>query len=291
MGAVTRTEPRRSATQVSTRPERAPSKRVAVTVPLASYPELSPDEEISLRHLRHYLGAYDRFVLAPESMDVPHDDFEIIRFPDRYFGSANAHTRFIMTPGYYETFRDYEFILTYQLDALVLSDELLDWCDAGLDFVSAPNYGLADHFSMPCSGGFALRRVESFLKVFYSDRFAVDPDEYWRRLSAGKPLASRLLNLPRKYLKRMRRFNNVQRDIDLFLQETNGPLLEDEFFVLKGPRYNPDFKLPSIETALRFAFDEHPRAAFDLAGGRLPFGAHAWFKQDREFWAPYLLDA
>ncbi len=269
-------------------PRRAPSKRVAVTVPLASHPERTPDEEISLRHLRHYLGHYDRFVIAPQSMDVPHDDFQIVRFPDRYFGSANAATRLMMTPGYYETFSDYEFILTYQLDALVLSDQLLDWCAAGLDFVSAPNYGLSERYSLPCSGGFALRRVESFLRVFYSDRYAVDPDEYWRRLTAGKSLPARLANLPRKYLKRLRRFNNVQRDIDLLLR-ARGPILEDEFFVLKGPTYNPDFKVPTIETALRFAFDETPRVAFELAGHQMPFGAHAWAKQDRQFWEPYLL--
>jgi hypothetical protein len=261
---------------------------VAVTVPLASHPELTRDEEISLRHLRHYLGSYDRYVIAPQSMDVPHDDFQIVRFPDEYFGSANAATRLMMTPGYYETFSDYEFILTYQLDALVLSDQLLEWCDAGLDFVSAPNYGLAERYKWACSGGFALRRVESFLRVFYSDRYAVDPDEYWARVSGGKSLPARLLNLPRKYLKRMHRFNNVQRDIDLFLRE-KGPLLEDEFFVLKGQRYNPDFRVPTVETALRFAFDETPRVAYELAGERLPFGAHAWFKQDRQFWEPYLL--
>ena len=269
-------------------PRGAPTKRVAVTVPLASYPELSADEEISLRHLRHHLGHYDRFVIAPESMDVPHDDFAIVRFPDRYFGSANAQTRLMMTPAYYEAFSDYEFVLTYQLDALVLSDELLQWCDAGLDFVSAPNYGLADHYSAPCSGGFALRRVESFLRVLRSDRPAVDPDEYWRRLVAGKSAAARLANLPRKYLKRLHRFNNVRREIDLLLAGP-GPLLEDEFFVSRGAHYNPGFRIPTIETALRFAFDETPRVAFELAGGRLPFGAHAWYKQDREFWAPYLL--
>jgi hypothetical protein len=265
-----------------------PTKRVAVTVPLASHPELLPDEEISLAHLRHHLGAYDRYVIAPQSMDVPHDDFQVVRFPDEYFGSANAQTRLMMTPAYYEAFSDYEFILTYQLDAIVFSDQLTEWCDSGYAFVSAPNYGLSERYAWPCSGGFALRNVRSFLGVFESDRYATDPDEYWTRVAAGRSRAGRLLHLPRKYLKRLRRFNNVRRDIDLFLTG-KGPWLEDEFFVLKGAHYNPDFRLPSVETALRFAFDENPRHAFELAGGRLPFGAHAWFKQDREFWEPHLL--
>jgi hypothetical protein len=266
----------------------APTKRVAVVVPLASYPELSPDEEISLRHLRHHLGGYDRFMIAPRSMDVPHDDFEIVRFGDEYFGSANAQTRLMMRPEYYETFSDYEYILTYQLDALVLSDQLLHWCDSGYDFVSAPNYGLSDRLSLVCSGGFALRSVRGFLAVFYSDRFAVDPDEYWRTLTAGRSPLFKLRNLPRKYLKRLHRFNGIDREIEWMLRG-GGMLLEDQFFVENASRFNPEFRIPPVETALRFAFDETPRVAFEMANRQLPFGAHAWFKQDRQFWEPFLL--
>jgi hypothetical protein len=272
-----------------TQPPKTPTKRVAVTVPLASHPELSPDEEISLRHLRHHLGHYDRFVIAPKSMDVPHDDFEVVRFDDRYFGSANAHTRIMMRPEYYETFADYEFILTYQLDALVLSDQLLEWCDAGYDFVSAPNHGLSDRLSVVCSGGFALRKVQSFLEVLYSDRYAVDPDEYWRKLTSGRSAAFKVANLPRRYLKRLHRFNGIDREVAWMLRDASGVLLEDEFFVNNASRFYPDFRVPPVETALRFAFDETPRIAFEMAGGRLPFGAHAWYKQDRQFYEPYLL--
>lgn len=269
---------------------RAPTaiRRVAVTVPLNSHPELTPDEEISLRHLRHHLGRYDRFVIAPRSMDVPHDDFQVVRFDDRYFGSANAQTRLMMRPEYYETFSDYDFILTYQLDALALSDQLLEWCDSGLDFVGAPNYGLSDRLSVVCSGGFALRRVQSFLAVLRSREYAVDPEEHWRTITRDVGPFGRLARLPRRYLKRLRRFNGIDREIEWFLEER--VLLEDAFFVEKAPIFYPGFRLPSVETALRFAFDETPRIAFELAGRRLPFGAHAWYKQDRSFWEPFLLD-
>jgi hypothetical protein len=195
----------------------------------------------------------------------------------------------MMTPEYYETFSDYEYILTYQLDALVLSDQLLAWCDAGYDFVSAPNHGLSDRLSVVCSGGFALRKVRSFLEVFYSDRYAVDPDAYWRSLTAGRSPLFKLRNLPRKYLKRLHRFNGIDREIAWMLRDESGVLLEDEFFVHNARRFYPDFTIPPVETALRFAFDETPRAAFALANGTLPFGAHAWYKQDRQFYEPYLL--
>ncbi|MGI8548921.1 MAG: DUF5672 family protein [Gemmatimonadaceae bacterium] len=269
-------------------PLKIPSKRVAITVSLAGHPELTPDEETSLRHLRHYLGHYDRYVIAPKSMDVPHDDFQVVRFGDEYFGSANAQTRLMMKPEYYETFSDYEYVLTYQLDALALSDQLLQWCSAGFDFIGAPNYGLSDRLSTVCSGGFALRKVSSFLKVLYSDRYSVDPDQYWRALTAGKSPLTKLRNAPRKYWKRLHRFNGIDREIKWFL-DGRGVLLEDEFFVHNAARFYPDFKVPTVETALRFAFDETPRVAFEMTKGQLPFGAHAWYKQDRQFYEPYLL--
>lgn len=262
-------------------------KRVAVTVPLASHPELSDDEEISLRHLRHYLGAYDRFVIAPQSMKVPHDDFQIVRFADQYFGSANAQTRLMMRPEYYEAFSDYEYILTYQLDAIVFSDQLLQWCDTGLDFVGAANHGLTDRLSVVCAGGFSLRKVQSFLAVLNSTRYAVDPDTYWKQFSAHRSPLGRLINLPRKYVKRLHHFNGVKRQIESFLRDP--VLLEDVFFVDHAQTFHPEFRLPTVETALRFAFDETPRFAFELTGRQLPFGAHAWYKQDRQFWEPYLL--
>lgn len=265
-----------------------PTRRVAVTVPLNSHPTLSPDEEISLRHLRHYLGDHDRFVIAPASMDVPYDDFQVVRFGDEYFGNANAQTRLMMRPEYYEAFSDYEYILTYQLDALVLSERLLEWCDHGLDFVGAPNYGLSDQLSVVCSGGFALRRVQSFLAVLRSERYAVDPDDYWRAMIEGMSPLQRLLRLPRRYTKRLHRFNGIDRTIEWFLRD-DGVLLEDEFFVQHARTFYPEFRLPTVETALQFAFDETPRIAFELNGRCLPFGAHAWYKQDRQFWEPFLL--
>jgi hypothetical protein len=263
------------------------TKRVAVTVPLASHPELLPDEEISLAHLRHFLGGYDRFVIAPQSMDVPHDDFEVVRFPDEYFGSANAQTRLMMTPGYYEAFSDYEYILTYQLDAIVFSDQLIEWCESGYAFVSAPNYGLAEHYAWPCSGGFALRNVRSFLGVFESERYATDPTSTGAR--RGWPVARRPAAPPAAQVPQAAPPVQQRAARHRPLSDREGPVARGRVLRAQGAHYNPDFRLPSIETALRFAFDENPRHAFELAGERLPFGAHAWFKQDREFWEPHLL--
>jgi hypothetical protein len=261
---------------------------VAVVVPISNRATLLPDEEISLRHLRHYLGRYDRFMIVPRSLSVRFPDFEIVRVDDRFFGSAAAHTALMLSPALYEIFRRYEFMLTYHLDAIALSDQLPQWCVSEWDFIGAPNHGTESYLSVPCNGGFALRRIESFLRVFHSRRYAIDPEQYWAAFRPDAPPLVRALHLPRRYLKRLRMFNNVHREIRLLLSSPEPPL-EDVFIVENASKYHPGFRIPPVREALRFAFDETPRKAFELNGRQLPFGAHAWYKHDRAFWEPHLL--
>src|SRR5690606_32072140 len=123
--------------------------------------------------------------------------------------------------------------------------------------------------------------------VLESDRYAVDPEEYWRQLSAGLSLAARLIRLPLRYIKRLKAFNNLRRQVAL--EFSRGPVFEDIFITENARKFAPGFRFAPLDEALRFAFDEKPRQCFEMNGRQLPFGCHAWFKQDREFWEPYLL--
>lgn len=116
-----------------------PAKKVAVVVPLSSRPGLTEEEEISLAQLRHYLSGHDFHLLAPEGLPVDFaPEFTVHRLDDKYFGSGQAHALLQLSAEFYERFIDYEYIFIYHLDALVFSDELLKWCDAGYDFIGRP---------------------------------------------------------------------------------------------------------------------------------------------------------
>lgn len=267
---------------------RRTKKQVAVVVPLSNRKELLPEEQISLTHLEHNLGRYEKYLVAPPSLDVTEfSGFGVKRFSDSYFGSVKAHSRLMLSPAFYEEFREYKYILTYHLDALVFSDQLLQWCETDLDFIGAPRLANSDRPHVVGNGGFALRKVESFLRVLYSTEYAVDPDLYWERFCAERPTYLHYLNLPRKYLKRLKIFNSIQRDINLCLQADAH--FEDIFISENAVKYYPGFKIAPLDVALRFAFDEVPRMCFEMNNYRLPFGCHAWFKSDREFWEPYLI--
>ena len=261
-------------------------KKVAIVVPLSNRAELYPDEEISLRHLTHYLGKYDKYLIVPEELEIHIPDFDLARFDAQYFGSAAANTRLMLSPLFYERFQNYEYILIYHLDALVFSDQLEYWCDAGYDYIGPPWFPADD---MPWvsepgvgNGGFCLRKIESCLKVLNSSNYRLDPDVYWQRIKK-KPLWQQIVRYPQKYKKKVHYFNNIRREIDEF--DNN----EDLFWWNRAAHYYPEFKFAPIDVAMRFAFEGEPRQCFEQIGNQLPFGCHAWPRYDREFWEPFLL--
>ncbi len=270
------------------------SKTVAVVVPLSNRVELTPDEEISLKHLLYFLGKYDKFMVLPRSLKIDYPGFGIKRFSHKFFGSPAANDKLMLSPKFYEAFRDYKYILIYHLDALVFSDQLMEWCKKDLDNVGAPWIPCNDSpwVKVPRVGnsGFCLRKVESCLKVINSPRYSVDPTKYWEDFCAGKPKYIRYLNLPRKYLKRLRFFNSVKWEISRSqLNAGQNGYGDDLFWADRAVNYYPKFRVASFAEGLRFAFEVAPRLCFELNGRRLPFGCHAWRRYDRDFWEPYLL--
>ena len=269
----------------------AKSKLVAIVVALSNRPVLTPSEEVSLKHLRHYLGKYDKYIVVPDTLDFRLPDFVVKPFADRYFGSAEAHKQLLFSTEYYQAFADYEFILTYHLDALVFSDELEAWCECGYDFIGppwvihddAPYAGNKEYEGRVGNGGFSLKRVDSFLKVLNSDRYAIDPEEYWKKHYAGSSLASRIYNFPRKLRMTSHRYNNAKWELARWDKS------EELFIANRAVHYYPEFKIAPFDVALRFGFECVPEYCYELNGHKLPFGCHAWERYDRKFWEQYML--
>jgi hypothetical protein len=270
---------------------RQPSKTVAIVVPVSNRSDLTAEEQVSLRHLVHYLGRYDRFLVAPKGLQIDLPGFGIEYFDPRYFGSGRAHAKMMLSRHFYARFREYRYILIYHLDALVFSDDLATWCEAGYDYIGAPWLRSPDAphdgFTGVGNGGFSLRKVESFLRVFDSPVLAEDPQRYqlhWQQHFGSRPMFVQALNSPRKYLKRMHLFNNIRHAIARY------SFNEDHFWADEAAKYYPNLKIAPVETALRFAFECAPRYCFAQNGEQLPFGCHARNKHDPDFWQPYLLE-
>jgi hypothetical protein len=266
-------------------------KQVAIAVPLSNRPGFSKDEEISLSHLEFFLKPYDRFFVLPEHLEQKRDGFGEKRFPAEFFGSVAAHRKLLFLRDFYQSFADYQYVLVYHLDALVFSDQLIEWCEKDFDYIappwvkheSAPYAGNAEYEGKVGNGGFSLRKIDSFLKVINSRRLSSGP------VSAIKS-AIRFGTSIRKYSAILKfflycfsKYNGVKHEMGSYFQN------EDHFWANRATHYYPAFRVAPSDVALKFAFECVPSYCFELNGKKLPFGCHAWNRYDRPFYEPFLI--
>jgi len=265
-------------------------------IPLAARAELLPEEEVSLRQLSHFLGRYDKYLVAPEGLRIERDGFRTVYFKRKFFGSAAAHNKLVIRQDFYRAFANYRYILVYHLDSLVLSDELERWCAAGWDYIGAP--------WLPCpdtpwvkearvgNGGFALMKVASVLDVLH-ERYLQHPARFWVDLFlAHAGVLGWLFNALERLQVRFDRSRIVDKAV-LEWRASHDPGHygdnNDFFWSYDAARLLPTFRVAPVEQGLRFAFEAAPRLCFELNHHRLPFGCHAWAKFDRDFWLPHLV--
>ena len=258
--------------------------KVAIIVPL--YRSINDTEKISLLHLTHFLGKYNKFFLTPSSLSrskVPISQFKIIKFPDKYFTGIKEYSQLMSTKNFYSEFSDYDYILIHQLDALVFSDQLNQWCNKGYDYMGAPwfKHRIGD-FShkkgLPAdvgNGGFSLRKVKSFIKI-------IDLAINLSKRETDNPFIQKLW-----FIEAVLTGQSHQQWLNA--PPSCYPFNEDGFWSLEAPKYDNKFRVAPFTEALQFSFEKYPRRCFELNNDQLPFGCHAWSRYDKEFWLPYLL--
>ena len=258
---------------------------IAIVVPI--YKErLRPEEQISLRHLNHFLYEYDRWAIAPTGLPVHLSGFKIQRFESRYFASRAAYSRLLLSREFYEAFEEYSYLLIYQLDCLVFSNCLGSYCELGHDYIGAPFFRYKINpqkgFSRVGNGGLSLRRVEAFLKVLTSTHVPS-----WKEVFTTPLPDLYKFPMPYRWMKKLRVFREARRGVQWYTKHYS--LNEDLFWSDRAKLFYSDFNIAPVEVGLRFAFEAHPRYCYEQNGRQLPFGCHAWAKWDREFWEPFLL--
>jgi hypothetical protein len=262
---------------------------VAILVPLHTL-TLTSEEQISFRHLRRYLGDRETFLVLPEGLAGTIDDLPSRRFDARYFTSHRAHQRLMLDSRLYESFAAYTFVLVYHLDSLVLSDELGRWCGEPYDYVGAPwttrDADGAPRFAGVGNGGFSLRRVSACLRALEAGR------EPAARVQTGAQFATATATRIARRAATGAREGRLRGAAAATLGALRDSYLyEDKFFGTVAPKLLDDFRVPTAEVAVSFAFETEPRYCYERNGRRLPFGGHKWTAHDRAFWEPHLLRA
>lgn len=255
--------------------------------------ELSEYEKIALCQCVTVLKNHSIKIVKPQSIDlsgwsVNHASIKCECFKDEFFKDVGSYSRLLLSMDFYKRFKQFEYLLIYQLDAFIFRDELKAWCNKGYDYIGAPWFEGFSRFNENAplaktgNGGFSLRRIESHLKVLQSFSYLSPPKENWQKRMKDRPGGKKWLKEAGGFLMDLCIRNNTFWLLNSYMG------FEDQFWSLVAAKNFTWFNMPEPEEAFNFSFEMQPRRLYELNNRRLPFGCHAWWKYDLEFWKPHI---
>jgi hypothetical protein len=267
---------------------------VVIVVPVYRK-ELSDFEAISLKQAAKVLGRYP-FVLAT-SANVDTQIHENILaeyqasvdkciFKKKFFSSIQGYNKLLMSKVFYQSFKSYKYMLILQLDAFVFRDDLKKWCDKNYDYIGAPwiegfhTPGKDADYVGVGNGGFSLRKVGSCLRVLGSFSYLERPGDLFI------DFCQNLRQIPVRSLGRLVKKLTVANNTFSFFNDFR--YNEDDFWGRLMTRNFEWFVVPESKEAVDFSMEVCPRRMFGDNRERLPFGCHAWWRYDLDFWRPYI---
>ncbi|AOZ98518.1 DUF5672 family protein [Flavobacterium commune] len=260
------------------------NKKVVVVIPIHSETP-SKLELISFQQCYKVLGKHPIRILAPEGLNLNKYKavvpvFEVVFIDPIWQSSVEKYNKLKLSQFFYKLFADYEFLLTYELDAFVFKDELLHWCNKAYDYIGAPWFvgfdNPTDEFLGVGNSGFSLRNVKVMqraIKKIYIKESA------YHTFGKTNKLAFKLST----WLNYLRIYWGENYTIQLGIHKN-----EDAFIAEIFTKEIKDFKIAPIEEALQFAFEVKPEYLYEINHEKLPMGCHAWWKYNFEFWKPFM---
>lgn len=260
------------------------NNKVVVVIPIHSQ-NPSDLELISFQQCFKVLHKHDIKVIAPEGLSLVEyrkvvKDFDVIFIDKIWQSSIEMYNKLKVSQFFYHLFMNYQYLLTYELDAFVFKDDLLFWCNKGYDFIGAPwfvGYNKpTDEFLGVGNSGFSLRNINSFKRAIR---------QIYLRESSNY-----LFGTSNKFLMKM---SVVLTFFLRFIGENDtiqkASHINEDLFVSKVmSKKVKGFNLAPIEEARQFSFEVNPRLLYGMNGNKLPMGCHAWWQYDLNFWKPFI---
>lgn len=250
------------------------------------------DELASLRQCLAILGKHPLLLICPESLQISTYQYEAdrlgtqllpVRFSDRWFRSVLTYNRLMLSIDFYERLRMYEYLLIYQLDAWVFSDELDMWCARGYSYIGAPFFNdRHELFPFAGNGGFSLRRIPDFINLLRG--FSNMRKCNYKFCTVRLPSKTK----PRGYLKHILHCG----EMCLCRVSTKWYCRlmweHEDFIFAKAFSFLGEKHIPLPHEAAHFAFERCPELLFTWTNGKLPFGCHAYKKYGQTFWNQWI---
>lgn len=242
---------------------RTMTQHAAIAIPIYQT-VLPPLEQYSLETSLAALPGRAALFVAPQGLDLGYyteryPNVSVERFDAAYFANIPGYNRLLLDPAFYQRFADHSHLLILQTDAVVLRDELDLWCASPYDYLGSPwPDGNELHVNLDQFQGSFGKRVKTHV--------------------GNGGLSLRRID---KTLALLREFPEA---VGVFRQTGSS---EDLFFAFMGA-LSCDFVMPNEITASRFALELQPSYYFQVNGGIVPMGGHAWWKYEPAFWKALL---
>lgn len=260
--------------------------RTSILIPIyKSNP--SEYEIISFDKCLRTLSKYDIYIVTFRELDLyiykeiskrNNKDIQFSYFDRSYFSSLRGYNKLMMCQDFYLSFKDYDYMLVYQLDAYVFRNDLDYWCNLNYDYIGSPWF--EDHKSYEDgkslwkvgNGGLSLRKVSKFIEVTNKKNYKLNYKFYYDYFKS--------FNAP-KYKSAIISFICTF----FFKYKIN----EDYFLIYLSDYLNMGIKVPDIPLAIDFAFEKSPSYLYVLNNNKLPFACHAFEKNEfNSFWSKFI---
>ena len=183
-----------------------------------------------------------------------------IAVEDHWMKSVDSYNAMMLSPWFYELFKDYEYLLICQTDAYVFSDQLNDWCRRGYDYVGAPWIGNDNLYERTL--GNIIRPIMGRLLPIKNNR--IHSDHLIHHVGNGGFC-----------LRRVEKMAQIMRDNQTLISQCTGKheRMEDVLIcMILAPKEH--LRIPHWKEALYFAFERSPKWCLEMTYGTLPFGCH-----------------
>ena len=262
-----------------------------------SFPD--PNEKMSFNQCITILKKHRICIVSHNDLDISYytdllisasADFTVKYFDRSFFENLTGYNKLMLSFDFYHSFKEYDYMLIYQLDAWVFRDEFDYWCEKEYDYIGAPwfeNHGSFEEGNkhwVAGNGGFSLRRIPSFINLF-KNKIRFDKVELMKIHPPEKLLIKKI---KRKILIWIQSLG-LKKDLQYFTEKYANNN-EDTFWVHFFQKKERKLKIANFNESIRFSFEQSPNYLFELNKQQLPFGCHAWEKYEYDsFWSKYII--
>lgn len=246
-------------------------------------------EKISWQSLLKYYPDIPKVVVMPRGVNSPVSHESILKteyLDPSYFRSVSTTNKYYLNKQFYKRFITYKYILLFELDCLIVKDELNYWLSQNFSYIGAPTVkkSLLDRKNRKpnklkyfCNGGFSLRKVHDFINVLDSQSINLLNNYTWRELLK----VWKIIKFTRLLYKSYKSKKLAQYFARNYYQH------EDVFWSYFAKLFSKDFKnadSKNLTYLAQFAIDTGPQFVRSKINYGHPFAYHKLYAYDHALW-------